>query len=131
MSPHDAATALHDLLTAGRHGDDIRHLFTDDAMTITHPNLLEPRGGTRRLEDMLAGSTAGASLLASQTFEVHQAVESGDKVVLRLTWTGVVREAAGPFAKGQTLRAHIVQFARTWEGRLAQIETYDCYEPFE
>jgi ketosteroid isomerase-like protein len=62
---------------------------------------------------------------------VHQAIESGDEVVLRLTWTGEVRKAAGPFAKGQTLRAHIVQSIRTRDGRIAEIETYDCYEPFE
>ena len=85
---------------AGRHGEEIRHLFTDDAVTVEHPNALKPRGATMGLEEMLAGSTAGARLLTRQAFEVHQVVENGDEVVVRLTWAGQVREAAGPFAGG-------------------------------
>jgi ketosteroid isomerase-like protein len=129
MTPYELASALHQALMAGRHGEDIRHLFTDNAVTID-PNALQPHGGRKHLEEMLAGSTTGANLLKRQEYEVHQAVESGDEVVLRLTWTGRVREAAGPFAARQQLRAHIVQFIRTHEGRIREIETYDCYEPF-
>jgi ketosteroid isomerase-like protein len=130
MTPRELSTALHQALMAGRHGEDIRHLFTEDAVTIEHPNALLPRGGRKRLEEMLAGSTSGASLLTRQEYEVHQAVETDDEVVLRLTWTGHVRNAVGPFAAGQELRAHIVQFIRVHEGRIREIETYDCYEPF-
>lgn len=130
MTPRELATALHAALMAGQHGEDIRHLFTDDAVTIEHPNALQPRGGRRHLTEMLAGSTAGARLLERQEFDVHQTVEAGDEVVLRLTWTGELNEAVGPFAAGQQLRAHIVQFIRTTGGRISEIETFDCYEPF-
>lgn len=131
VSPLELALSLHDDLMAGRHGEHLRYLFTADALTIEHPNPLKPRGGAMRLEEMLAGSTAGATLLKRQKYEVHQAVENGNEVVLRLTWTGEIGVDAGRFAAGQQLRAHIVQFIRTHEGRIREIETYDCYEPFE
>ena len=50
---------------------------------------------------------------------------------MRLTWTGVGARAVGPFREGQTLTAHIAQFVETRDERIATIETFDCYEPFQ
>jgi ketosteroid isomerase-like protein len=47
-----------------------------------------------------------------------------------LTWTAVVARNIGPFREGQVLTAHIAQFIETRDGRVASIETFDCYEPF-
>jgi ketosteroid isomerase-like protein len=127
----ELATSLHAALEAGLHGEDLRSLFTEDATTIEHPNQLRAKGAVLGVEEMLAGSVAGANLLEWQKFEVHQVVEHGLEVVLRVTWTGCVRSAVGPFHAGQVLRAHMVQFVRTRQSRIHQIETYDCYEPFE
>ncbi|RJT96572.1 nuclear transport factor 2 family protein [Arthrobacter frigidicola] len=125
------ATALHAALEAGQHGEALRSLFNQDATTVEHPNQLRASGAVLGVEEMLAGSVAGASLLQWQKFDIHQIVENGAEVVLRVTWTGSVRAAVGQFKAGQVLRAHMVQFIRTRNGRIHQIETYDCYEPFE
>ena len=82
------------------------------------------------LEQMLAASQAGAKLLAQQTYTVRHELEQGNLAILRLTWTGVIRSAVGPFREGQQLTAHIAQFIETRDGRIASIETFDCYEPF-
>jgi ketosteroid isomerase-like protein len=129
-SPIDIARALHTALEAGRHGDELRHLFTEDAKTIEHPNLVKPAGGTAELDRILAASKAGAGLLAKQVYDVHFAVEHGNTAILRLTWTAVVARNIGPFREGQVLTAHIAQFIETRDGRVASIETFDCYEPF-
>jgi len=42
----------------------------------------------------------------------------------------VIARAAGPFREGQVLTAHIAQFIESQDGRVASIETFDCYEPF-
>ena len=55
----------------------------------------------------------------------------GDTAIVRLTWTGVVARAVGPFREGQVLTARVAQFVETRDGRIAAIETFDCYEPFE
>ena len=125
-----ALTALHDSLTAGRHGDDLRELFTPDATTTEHPNALNPRGRTSTLAEMLAASEAGAGLLAWQRYDVHSLTAHGTTVVARLTWTGEVARDAGPFREGQRLTAHLAQFAEVEGGRIRSIETFDCYEAF-
>jgi ketosteroid isomerase-like protein len=129
-SPAGIARALHAALEAGTHGDDLRPLFTDDAVTIERPNRLKPNGATSTLAAMIANSSAGAGMLSSQRYDIHDAVESGDIAILRLTWTGTIARDIGPFHAGQELVAHIAQFIRTRDGRVASIETYDCYEPF-
>lgn len=129
-SPIAIARALHAALEAGKHGEDLRPLFTEDAVTLEHPNATKPRGARTELEDMLKGSTAGAQLLARQKYEVHSALEQGTLAILRCTWTGEIARDVGGLRKGQVLTAHIAQFIETRDGRVARIETFDCYEPF-
>jgi len=125
-----ALTTLHEALTAGRHGEDLREFFTPDATTTEHPNALNPRGRTSTLAEMLAASEAGTGLLAWQRYDAHTLAEHGTTVVARLTWTGEVARDAGPFREGQRLTAHIAQFAEVEGGRIRSIETFDCYEAF-
>jgi ketosteroid isomerase-like protein len=129
-TPLVAVRALHSALETGKHGEELRPLFTEDARIIEHPNLIKPTGTVASLEHMLAASTVGAGLLAKQTYDVRSAVEAGNTAMLRLTWTGVIARAVGPFREGQVLTAHIAQFIESRDGRVASIETFDCYEPF-
>lgn len=129
-SPSTIARALHAALEAGKHGEALRELFTDDAKTLEHPNLIKPRGAQAPLAQMLAASTAGAGLLAQQRYEVRSAIDTGDTAVLRVTWTGTIARDVGAFRAGQVLTAHIAQFITVRDGRIASIETFDCYEPF-
>lgn len=129
-SPIETARALHGALQAGNHSDDLKGLLTDDVNFTEFPNLIKPAGATTGLSNILAASRAGARLLSSQLYDVHQAIAHGNTAILRLTWTGTVREAAGPFVAGQRLTAHIAQFMTVRDGRISEIASYDCYEPF-
>jgi len=129
MTPIAIAQSLHRALEAGRSGDELRDHFAADAVTVEHPNLVRPAGARLPLDQILAGSVAGARLLASQRYDVHSAVEAGDTAILRLTWTGVIARDAGPYRAGDELVAHIAQFVETADGRITSIETFDCYEP--
>lgn len=131
MTPRALVHALHRALEAGKTGDELRTLFTEDAKTTEHPNLVKPRGAVSTLAQMLTNSEAGAKLLAKQSYEVKHEIEQGNLVICRLTWTGVLAKTVGPFQEGQILRAHIAQFIEVRDGRIASIETFDCYEPFE
>ncbi|WP_394613348.1 nuclear transport factor 2 family protein [Lentzea sp. JNUCC 0626] len=123
MNPVDLATSLHRALEAGESGSALRRHFTADAVTVERPNLIKPHGARSPLEEMLANSKKGAGLLASQKYDVHSALTAGSTAILRLTWTGVLRD-------GRELVAHIAQFVDTRDGLISSIETYDCYEPF-
>ena len=129
-SPICIARALYAALEAGTDGDALRPFFTSDAQTIERPNAMKPAGAAADLEKMLRASTAGTGMLARQSYDVHSAIENGSLAILRLTWTGEIARDAGPFRKGQVLRAHVAQFIETRDGRVSSIETFDCFEPF-
>jgi len=80
-TPLQIARALHRALEAGRSGAELRALFTGDARTIEHPNLIKPAGGVVTLERMLAASATGAELLARQSYSVHHELELGSLAV--------------------------------------------------
>lgn len=130
MSNAELVKQLYAGIEAGRHGDQLAALMTDDVRTIERPNALVPAGRVSDRSAMLAASSAGAALLRRQRYDVRTIVAHDDTVTSRLTWTGVVGRDAGPFVAGQSLTAHIAQFVRVRDGRIAEIETYDCYEPF-
>jgi ketosteroid isomerase-like protein len=78
---------------------------------------------------MAAQAKTGAAILATQRYEVHDAIESPGAVAVRLTWTGVMARDVGLLRSGQVLTAHVAQFFTIRAGRIATIETYDCYQP--
>lgn len=119
-------------IEAGRHGDALSSFLHPDACTIERPNALMPQGRVSDRDAMLAASTAGAGVLASQHYEVRSLDELDDGVVAaRLHWSGVIAADVGPFRAGARLTAHIAQFVRFRDGRIVEIETFDCYEPFQ
>jgi hypothetical protein len=129
MSPCEVLRRLHEALAAGKHGDELRAFFTEDAVTKEHPNLTKPRGATANLSQILEASKRGAGLLEKQTYDVFSAIDVGNMAIVRLKWTGVVARSVGPFRQGQVLTAYIAQFVETRGDRVASIETFDCYEP--
>ncbi len=129
-SPIESAQALHTAIELGRFGSELEDLFTKDVTFTEYPNLVKPSGASVGLRDLLASSRAGARLLASQKYEVHHAAQHGNTAILRATWTGTVGADVGRFLAGQRLTAHIAQFITVRDGRISNIATYDCYEPF-
>lgn len=123
------ARALHAALEAGHHGEALRPLFTPDAVVVTHPNLVSPRGHTSDVDGLVASSTAGARLLAGQTYAVRDAIVHEDTVVVRVTWRATVAADAGPYRAGQALTAEVAQFFTIRDGRIARLETFDCFAP--
>lgn len=128
--PIEITRRLHAALEAGDHGEALRALFTPEPFTIEHPNALKPAGARTALDDMLAASTAGAGMLASQRYEIRHAVAEGTRAALALRWVGVIAADVGPFRAGQELIAEIAQFVDTDGERIRSIETYDCYQLF-
>ena len=125
-----AALALPRALERGTRGEALRELYTPDATSTEHPNLIAPHGATHDVAQLLAAAEAGSALLSSQRYAIRDVHESGELVIFRYTWTGVVGTDRGPFTAGQEIIAHIAAFATISGGRISRFETYDCYEPF-
>ncbi|WP_291378582.1 nuclear transport factor 2 family protein [Demequina sp.] len=129
-SPLAVVRELHRALEDNRSGESLRSLFHADATVVEHPNALKPNGDIVDVEQLIAASSAGAEMLSSQTYHELSAIAEGDSAALRVRWNGVVAAEVGPFVLGQELTAHVAQFATVVDGRIARLETYDCYTPF-
>ncbi|MCB0216440.1 MAG: nuclear transport factor 2 family protein [Caldilineae bacterium] len=124
------ADAYLALLSGMGDPDDLDAFLAPDIEQQEFPNRLTPNGATRDLSAMKAGQAQGSRLLAEQRFERVGAVAQGDSLAMEVVWTGRVREAAGPFAAGQTLRARFAMFLDFRDGKIVRQRNYDCFDPW-
>jgi ketosteroid isomerase-like protein len=114
-------------LEASEHA--LRELLHPDVRLVEHPNAINPPGGVRDLDGIVAGYLAGKEMLRSQSFELHELVVKGDRVAVRATWKGTLAGDVGALPAGAALTAHIGSFLTVVDGRIREHETFDCYEP--
>ena len=106
--------------------------FDDEALArVVHPdvrfsempNAINRDGTERDRAAALAGVRAGPrTLLAQQSYDVHERVDAGDTIAARVTWRGTLQS-------GQELTAHVATFTQVRDGKIFRHATYDCYEP--
>ena len=111
--------------------EDIRALLDPEMRFVERPNLFSPRGSVRDPETILASLAQGRELLREQRFDVVDHLVGPDAIATRVTWSGTLAVAAGPYPEGARLRAD--SFMRfTFRGdRIAGQENYDCFHPPE
>jgi len=133
VSQHDnieIARRYISTLSSGAGPDEMAAFFAPDVVQEEFPNRLMPQGAVRDLQAMKAGRARGRELLSAEHFEVVNAVGMAGQVAMELIWTGTVREAAGPFAAGQALRARFAIFMEFRDGRIVRQRNYDCFDPW-
>jgi ketosteroid isomerase-like protein len=117
-------------LSAGMGAEELGQFYTPDVVQEEFPNRLLPNGATRDLEAMRQGRLRGKALLSYEDFELLGAHASGNLVAMELIWHGTIGIDSGPFAAGQTLRAHFAIFLEFRDGRIARQRNYDCFDPW-
>ena len=110
--------------------DDLRAVLHPDVQIHEHPNPISPRGSVRDRDEAVAAFLAGKDLLSEQSFDVHEAFSSGDRVAVRATWRGTLARDAGSLAAGRELVAQVAALLTVKDGLIRRHETFDCYEPF-
>ena len=117
-------------LSAGAGADELDTYFCADIVQEEFPNRLMPNGATRDRQGLRDARLRGTALLKEEHFELLNTVASHQSVAMELVWTGIVREAAGPFAAGQQLRARFAIFMEFRDGRIVRQRNYDCFDPW-
>lgn len=117
-------------LSAGGGPDEVASFYAPDVVQEEFPNRLMPNGATRDLQALKEGRARGQALLGAENFEVLNAVAHGDQVALEVVWTATVKQAAGPFAAGQSLRARFAIFMEFRGGLIVRQRNYDCFDPW-
>lgn len=126
----DIAKRYLSRLSDGAGPEELDAFFDPGVVQEEFPNRLLPNGATRDLQAMKEGRRRGQALLKAESFELLNAVASGDHVALEVVWTGTIRENAGPFAADQTLRARFALFMEFRDGRIVRQRNYDCFDPW-
>lgn len=97
---------------------------------VEHPNAINPSGGVRDRDGAVAGFLAGKRLLSAQSIEVHEILVSANRVAVRATWSGTIRDGTEAFPAGRSLVAHVAALLTVSDdGLIREHETFDCYEP--
>jgi ketosteroid isomerase-like protein len=105
----------------------IAELLDDDMRFVERPNLVNPRGSTRDVAELLTSVAHGRQLLEAQHFEIVDHVVAGDTVATRVIWTGTPALDAPPFRAGSCIRADSFMHFTLRDGRIAHQENYDCF----
>ena len=117
-------------LSDGAGPEELDSFFAPDAIQEEFPNRLRPNGAAGNLPAMKEARARGLALLKAERFELVNAVAGDDQVAMEVIWTGTVRDAAGPFAPGQALRARFALFMEFRDGRIVRQRNYDCFDPW-
>jgi ketosteroid isomerase-like protein len=104
--------------------------FTPDVAVHELPNRLVPQGRLRAGKDLAEAVAAAPRVLSAQRYQVHRAVESGDTVVLDVSWSGTLKVPLGQTAIGGTVRARISMWVRFRGGQICEQTNFDCYDAF-
>jgi ketosteroid isomerase-like protein len=111
-------------------GSELASFYTPDAVQYEFPNKLTPTTATRTLADILAAAERGRKVLTGQTFDILNAVVSGDRMAAELQWTGTLAVPVGALPAGGVMKARFAMFFELRDGRIAAQRNYDCFDPF-
>src|SRR5262245_14806154 len=117
-------------LSDGAGPEELDSFFAPDVIQEEFPNRLRPNGAAGNLQAMKEARARGLALLKAERFELVNAVAGDVQVAMEVIWTGTVRDAAGPFAAGQALRARFALFMEFRDGRIVRQRNYDCFDPW-
>ena len=109
---------------------ELAGFFSPTVQQHEFPNRLVERGAARGLEQILAGSRKGRSVVQNQRYTVNSALVDGDRVAIELTWTAELKVPLGSLPVGATMTANCGVFFRLDAGRIAAQHNYDCFGPF-
>jgi steroid delta-isomerase-like uncharacterized protein len=110
--------------------DEVAALLAEDVLHEEFPNRLTPNGATRDKAAVLAAGERGKKAMASQHYEILNAVAAGDQVALELRWTGTLAVPLGGLPAGGEMRARYAIFLEFKNGRIYRVRNYDCFEPW-
>jgi ketosteroid isomerase-like protein len=104
--------------------------FAPDVVQEEFPNRLLPNGAVRDLAALQAAAQRGAKVMKQQSFEILNAVASGEQVAVEALWTGEAAVPVGSLPAGGRMRARFAIFLTFRDGKIVRQHNYDCFDPF-
>jgi ketosteroid isomerase-like protein len=128
----DAVRAAKALFAAIERGDAavLGDLYAHNAVQVEHPNRLKPKGDRRSPVEMIRDLGRGKQILSEEHYEVLDVTASGDRVALRVRWTGVLAVPLAGLQPGDSMICESGIFLRFEAGKIVEQHNYDCFPPF-
>ena len=104
--------------------------YAPDIIQEEFPNRFVPGGARRDLAAIREAAERGRAVMASQEFELVNAIASGDCVAVEARWSGTLAVDAGPIPAGTVMRAHFGVFFDLRDGKVVAQRNYDCFDPW-
>jgi ketosteroid isomerase-like protein len=122
MDPLDVARRMIAAIEAGDRRA-LETMYADDAVQHELPNALVPKGIQRDKPAILEAFDRGAALMATQCFEITNAVTQGRHAAVEADFVGETKS-------GKTFRARFAMFFEVVDGKIVSQRNYDCFDPF-
>jgi ketosteroid isomerase-like protein len=110
-------------------GDELA-FYAPDIVQEEYPNRFLPGGARRDLAAIREAAERGRAVMASQEFELVNAIASGNVVAIEARWAGTLAIDAGAVPAGTVMRAHFGVFFEFRDGRVVAQRNYDCFDPW-
>ena len=108
----------------------IAGMLHPDLVQEEFPNRLNPRGARSDRAAMLERLARGRQILASERYEVVDALAVADRVALEVRWSGILAVSLGDaLPAGSTMRARFAVFLAFRDGQIVAQRNYDCFDP--
>ena len=114
----------------GATGDALAAFYAPEVVQEEFPNRLVPNGARRDLAALLEAAERGQKVLRAQRYEILNAIENGNTVVLEVRWTGTLAVPVSSIPVGGDMRARFAVFIELRDGKIVRQRNYDCFEPF-
>jgi ketosteroid isomerase-like protein len=130
-SAENLATARQYLksLETGATGDTLSQFLHPDVIVEIFPSKFFPNGSRDNLAGIRAAAERGKKVMSAQTYEIRNALASGDQVAIEIDWTGTLSVPFQTIPAGGQMRAHFAAFLHFKDGKIIRQSNYDCYEP--
>ena len=109
---------------------DTLDFFTEDVVQEEFPNALVPSGARRTLADLKAAGERGRNVLQSESYEIINVCETGERVAAEVLWRGVLAVPLRSLKPGDAMKARFAVFFEFEGDKIRRQRNYDCFEPF-
>ena len=116
-------------IESGASGNEMAQFFDPEVIVEIFHSSFFPKGSRSDLDGIRAASERGKKVMSAQTYEVTNAVATGDQVAMEVLWTGTLLVPFQSIPAGGQMRAHFATFLRFRDGKIISQRNYDCYDP--
>jgi hypothetical protein len=82
------------------------------------------------MDELREANARGRNVLTSETYEIVNLLEAGDRVACEVLWRGVLAVPLRTLRPGDTMKARFGVFFEFQGDKIRRQRNYDCFEPF-